>query len=458
MRICFRAHPSTLAATAFCLTLAGTPLSAQTMSGDAREVGLAGFNRATELFAGGDTSSAQFEIPLGLLQLLADRRTLRPDSVEFDPAIALEYAAVPTHFVFGRQPSPARARFFADLREAGLNPDLNTYRGFKPVATLDGEGLLAPTWGRSFTVHGTPDTFTHRIYVGAGPYMSIQTSALFDQRLVNILGASTASYSPNSALEIGNHSSGQAAMQITGGYRGRVPIRAGSLDGHLEFEADYNHLHGFHYEDVDLNLRLDTNGQGFLALDRSRGAPLAIDRRFSSSGRGFAVDLASMAVFDHWRFSLSVDGIGNRIDWRNVRHREYELARLTGNASRVVSVRNEGIADVRETLPVSTRVQGAYVLDQWGVVAEVQHGFQGTTGGAGLQRQFSAVELRGGARLVNRIVLPAAGVSLKAGAAWFDIGAAVSTANIERQRNVVLATSIRFVFGQSLAPAPAAVQ
>jgi hypothetical protein len=450
MQIFTSRHRRILVRTVSLLIAVSAPASAQTMSGDAREVGLAGFSNASHLFKDAGTQEMQFVIPLGLLQAIGSRNVLRPGSGEFDPTLALEHAAVPTHYVIGRQSSPARARFIADIRQAGLHPDLSTYRGFKPAATLDGAGLLAPSWGRAFAVRARPDGFTHKVYVGAGPYLSLQTSALFDQRLVNILGASSAEYSPNSTLEIGNQSTGQAAVQITGGYRGQLAINGNGVRlGYLELQADYNHLQGFRYEDVDLNLRLDTNGDGLVALDPSRGAPLAIDRRFSSRGAGFAVDLATTAVFNRWRFSVRADGVGNRIDWKNVTHREYELARLTGGTTRVTAVRTEEAADVRQHLPVATRVQGAYVGDAWKGLVEVQRGFQGTTAAAALQRQFSAIELRGGARLVDRVVLPAAGVSVRAGRAWLDFGAAISTANIERERNVVVATSIRFVLGKS---------
>jgi hypothetical protein len=437
-----------LVRTLILLAVVSAQASAQTMSGDAREVGLAGFAHASHLFRDPDAQEMQFVVPLGLLQAIGNRNVLRPGSGEFDPTMALEHAAVPTHYVIGRQSSPARARFIADIRQAGLHPDLSTYRGFTPAATLDGAGLLSPTWGRAFTVHGRATGFTHKVFVGAGPYLALQTSALFDQRLVTILGASSAEYSPNSSLEIGNQSTGQAAVQITGGYRGQLAINGNGVRlGYLEFQADYNHLRGFRYEDIDLNLRLDTNGEGLVALDPSRGAPLAIDRRFSSRGTGFAVDLATTAAFHRWRFSVRADAIGNRIDWKNVTHREYELARLTGGTSRVAAVLTEEAADVRQRLPVATRVQGAYVGDRWKGLAEVQQGFQGTTAAAALQRQFSAVELRGGARLVDRVVLPAAGVSVRAGRAWFDLGAAISTANIERERNVIVASSVRFVLG-----------
>jgi hypothetical protein len=50
--------------------------------------------------------------------MLGDRQELRPDSDLFDRALALEYTAIPTHYVIGRKSSTARTRFIADIRQA----------------------------------------------------------------------------------------------------------------------------------------------------------------------------------------------------------------------------------------------------------------------------------------------------------------------------------------------------
>jgi hypothetical protein len=430
---------------------------AQNMTGDAREVGLGGVDYAARIFSdspGGQSSG--FVIPLGLLQLLADRRSVTPNSDRFDPSLALEYAATPAHYVFGRKPSAARVRFIGDIRQAGLSADLNAYRGFKPAATLQGAGILSPTFGHAFTVHRSR-RLAHQVYAGAGPYLTIRTRALFDQRLVNILGASSATYVPNSSLEVGNQTSGQAAMQITGGYRGQLALSDAPGSAQFVLEADFNHLRGFRYEEADINVRLDTAAGGLLAMNPRLGAPLAIERMTATRGTGHSVDVAASALFDRWRVSVRADGIGNRIDWTGARRREYQMARLTGGTTRLALIDDEGAAAIRVALPVELRLQGAYRDAGWGAIAELEQGVQGTSASAGLERRLQAIELRAGARFLNRIVLPSAGVSLRAGRIWFDIGAAMSTANIERERNVVLATSLRFSLGGGRT-SPSAVQ
>lgn len=425
---------------------------AQNMTGDAREVGLGGVDYASRIFS--DSTEGQgrgFVIPLGLLQLLSDKQSVRPSSGRFDISLALEYAAVPTHYVIGRRPSAARAKFFADIREAGLSSDLNAYRGFTPAATLQGAGILSPNIGHAFTVHRSTSV-THQVYAGAGPYLTVRTRALFDQRLVNMLGASSATYVPTSSLEIGNETTGQIAMQITGGYRGLVALSDSPDGARLVLEADYNRLRGFRYEDADINLRLDTNARGLLVFDSLAGAPLAIDRLTATRGNGHSVDVSASALFDRWRVSVRADGVGNRIDWTGVRRRGYEMSRLTGGTTRLALVNEASAPDIRVELPVELRLQGAYRGATWGAIAELEDGAQGKTASAGLERRWSAFELRGGGRFVNRVVLPSGGVSLRAGRTWVDIGAAMSTANIERQRNIILATSLRFTFGGAPLP------
>ena len=49
--------------------------------------------------------------------------------------------------------------------------------------------------------------------------------------------------------------------------------------------------------------------------------------------------------------------------------------------------------------------------------------------------------------MVQGVVLPSAGVSVRAGRVWIDFGASVTMANIEQQRNIIAATSLRFGVG-----------
>lgn len=426
------------------LLLASHPVLAQSVSGDAREIGLGGVDYAAEVF-GEDPKGPRSNgivLPLGLLQATGQWKKFKPSSSQFDPALLYEYAAVPTHLVIGRDPQPGRAQFLADIRDANLNPDLNVYRGFRPVAALSGSGLLAPRFGKTFSLPWS-SRVRHQVFAGGGPYLSIESDVLFDQRLVSMFGASSATYVRSSALEIGNTSTGQAAAQITAGYRAQIPHAL--KNGLLTVEANYNHLQGFRFESADVNLRLDTDARGFVSTDPTRGAPLAIDRRSSSSGRGRSMDVAFAALFDRWRFSARADGIGNQITWHDMTRREHEKSRLSGGLATFATRTLAPLPDFTYSLPTQYRMQAAYLSGGWGAIAELEHGLlRRVVTSAGVERRFNRLQLRGGARFLDRIVLPSAGVSLRLGGAWLDVGAALTTANIERQRNVIIASSIRF--------------
>jgi hypothetical protein len=160
-------------------------------------------------------------VPLGLLQLLKDRDALRIGSDRFDPSLVLEYSAVPTHWVIGRQPSLPRARFIDDIRGAHLSPDLNVYRGFKPAATLDGGGRLSPAFGKTFTVRRTPRV-THQAFAGAGPYLTIQTKGP-STAPVGLLGAASPAIARRCAAD---RQPVHARGAVHGGYRAPSARRA----------------------------------------------------------------------------------------------------------------------------------------------------------------------------------------------------------------------------------------
>ena len=82
-----------------------------------------------------------------------------------------------------------------------------------------------------------------------GPYLSMRGALMVDQQLVDIFSSETNLYIPNAPLPIDSQLTGQAALAVTGGYRGafRRTSSAGSSsdrDG-IYVAANYNYLRGF---------------------------------------------------------------------------------------------------------------------------------------------------------------------------------------------------------------------
>ena len=98
-------------------------------------------------------------IPVGLVKVLSNVRVFYPNLEDFDFSRAVEFAYSPLHFVFGRGEDLRPRRFFADIANARLEPDLNTYRGLDVAASTFAEGLVSPSWGYTFMLHKDDRSF-----------------------------------------------------------------------------------------------------------------------------------------------------------------------------------------------------------------------------------------------------------------------------------------------------------
>ena len=89
--------------------------------------------------------------------------------------------------------------------------------------------------------------------------------------MVDLFSSSTNIYHPNTTYVIGDVTNGQAALAITGGYRGRFAVKGldGSEGEGVYVAANYNYLHGIHYDNGDLTLQLDTDSSGLLIVTPS---------------------------------------------------------------------------------------------------------------------------------------------------------------------------------------------
>ncbi|MEK7409171.1 MAG: hypothetical protein AAB225_29260 [Acidobacteriota bacterium] len=385
-------------------------------------------------------------LPVGLIQLLRYRNRFDPDDDNFDPVLAMEYAANPLHYVFGRDPSGNRSRFVEDAVNGELSRDLNRYRGFKPTNSLTAEGLASPNWGKTFKFAKRPDGAFQGFYLGAGPYLSARTALSTDKGLTDILGSASPVPSAslaNRSFSIANASIGQIALAITGGYRARIALPGRSGRDGVYVGANYHYLRGFRYEDANIVVRFDTDQAGLLTV-RPTTAPAAVDYKYARSGTGYAVDVGLASVVDRLELGFGANGLGNRIDWKNLSLRRYTLRSLVEGGDFVEQKLPSPASKLRMELPVDYTGSGAYHWTNVSAVAEVTRGFQGTRVHSGLEFRLGRIEFRGGARYSLDKWHPAGGIGLNLSErVSLDVAAFGSTTNIERELRPAIALSLR---------------
>ena len=435
---------------------------AQNLVSDARIVGLGGAgdaNNSASRLVGDQQSYKAIPLPFGLIQVFKNKHFFDPNDPQFDPVRAIEYAADPMHITLNRNADTAGNLFVNNLVNGRINRDLNTYRGFVPSPEIKATGLISPSFGKTLRVVGDKTSGTsHGIYVGAGPYMSIGTVLSFDPALIAILSSSTNVYSPNTTFQIGDVTSGQGAFAITGGYRGRVPLAGGlrkfdSGSGGREgiyVSTDFHYLRGIHYDNADLVARFDTDGQGMVTLAPAT-VPLAVNRTTSKSGQGFAIDLATAIVTEHWDVGVGVDGIGNRINWKELSGRRYTLPSFqdaqqnpSGGTSFTTTSFTPASTDIRVSLPVRYSGNGGYHTDHWAAMAEVGRGLQGFGLSSGAEYYLGPLTVRGGGRYSRERWHGATGVGLTLFKGFgIDAAAFQTSTNIEEDRKISFALSLR---------------
>jgi hypothetical protein len=431
----------------FAVLLIGPAAAAQDWSFDARDIAMGGVgatgNLSTKMIDEQRDYTA-IVLPFGLIQVFKDLSIYDPNSSNFDPVRAIEYAASPVHYGIDRgRTSGGEELFVSDLRNATVSRDLSRYKGFVPANDLLAEGLVAPNFGRTIKVFKGPRGSFQGIYVGAGPYLSVRSASAFDPGLTGVL--TTGVNVPNALFPITNADEGQLAMAITGGYRGRFAWRSGIGSGTaregLYVAANYNYLRGFQYENDAMGITLRTAANGLL-IDASN---IILVHQHATDGRGFSLDAGIGAVVDRWEVGVGASGIGNRIDWSGVRQTSYTLPSLTSGNSDFISTATVAVADTRVRVPVDYRANVAYYSDVWSAAAEAGHGFGGTSFHAGLERRYGRIELRGGARYSFDKWNPTGGVGFDLSRrVSLDVAAYGTNANIERTRHTAIAVSIRF--------------
>jgi hypothetical protein len=421
---------------------------AQNWSFDARNVALGSVSGKDNLASRMVEEHRRYRsivIPLGLFQVLRDLDRFKPESEEFDFVRAIEYAAAPLHYQFGRnEESESGRELFTDIRNATLSRDLSDYRGYKLANQPVAEGLASPTWGATIRVTGDKDGPFQGVYVGAGPYLSMRASGQIDERVIEILASEDPVRIPSTQYLLASDTEGQIAMAITGGYRGRFAVESGGDRDGIYAAVDFNYLHGFRYEAADANLRLDTDSAGLLTINPAVPSPLAILRTTAESGRGFAMDFGIAAVINGFEVGFGVNGIANRINWSDAEQTTYALGNLFLGQDDFLEIGPSPAGDVRVELPRDYHVNGGYHAESWSVMSEYAHGFQGDSLRGGAEYRAGAVELRGGGVYSRERWNPTGGVGLNLSPrVGLDVALYSTTANAARERRPAVAVSLR---------------
>jgi hypothetical protein len=428
----------------FAIVFSSSHAFAQNWDFDARHIAMGNVSTTNVSMSMIDEQRRYTVIPLpfGLFQVLDDLDIYNPDSPKFDPIRSVEYVASPIHFIVNRRSTnSAQSLFVSDLRNATFSRDLSRYTGVVPASSVLGEGLASPNWGGTIKFHRTSSGGYQGIYIGAGPYLSLQDQATFDQQLINVL--STGVNARNATMPIANADTGQAALDVRVGYRGRFAwpgANQGSEREGIYVAGNFHYLHGFLYERDALTVNLVTDGTGLLGPQSN----IFIAHQDASKGSGFAIDLGTGIVVDKWAFGFGANGIANRIDWTGVTQQTFRLGNLQSGNSNFIESLTVPVPDVRVELPVDYRGNVSYDTGNWSATAEVGHGYGGGSFHGGYEHRFGRFEARGGARYTFSMWNPSGGIGVDLSRRIaIDVAAFGTATNIERKRQLAIAASIR---------------
>lgn len=439
------------------LSIAASPAMAQNWSGDARLIAMGGAgtnqNLASKMIEE-ERGHRTIVLPFGLFQILKDTDIFDPSSDEFDLVRSIEYAASPLHYTVGRDGGGSAVLFVNALRNAELSRDLNTYRGFVPVTQPVAYGLGNPSFGGTIPVYKSGKT-KHGVYVGAGPYFAFRGGLAVDEQLVGLLSSDTNVYLPNTQLPVSSEVRGEAALAVTGGYRGRyaLPNNLGSGDRDGIYVAfDYHYLRGFRYEEGNVGIRLDTDNAGMLTVNPALPSPIVVSRTLSDRGDGYAMDFGTAVLMNRWEYGFGVNSIANRIKWRDVETVSYSLGNLFTGSDFTESP-TATISDVTLKQPVEYTGSVGYHADHWTVMTQAgkrvtdyagdEGRYSGTVFRAGAEYRFAMFEPRGGVFYVNEIWQPAGGIGVNFGGFGVDGAVYTTSANVQRERRTTFAVSLR---------------
>ena len=445
-----------------CL-LISAPALAQNWSFDARRIGIGGVGSTANVALSIVDEQRPYKaivLPFGLAQILPNLPKLDPTKDEFDLVRAIEYSASPIHFIVGRDDTRSASAFVNDLRNGTLSRDLNDYRTFSPITSVSAEGLASPSWGHTFKLRTGENGAFQGVYAGGGIYFSTNTATEIDPALAAVFSSPTPVYVPNTSFHMSNDTESQFGMAVTGGYRARFAVFGAGTDGGSRLDegnqaldglyvgANFHYLHGFGYEHFVPEARLDTNAQGLLVVNPALGLPVTITRTSAGSGSGLATDVGAALIKGRWEMGLGVNGIGNRINWTGLERTQYVLDSLFSGGE-FDDLPPVPVDDLTVELPVDVRGNASYDAGPWMAITEFGHGYNGTSLRLGYEQRLDRIQLRGGARYIKERWEPTGGAGFNLTDGFgVDVGLFSTSANLERQRHLAIAVSLRFMVQQ----------
>ena len=168
-------------------------------------------------------------------------------------------------------------------------------------------------------------------------------------------------------------------------------------------------------------------------------------RETATSGTGRAIDVGIGLVVNRWETGFGVNGVANRINWKQVEQTTYSLGNPFLGDSEFAESFPKLRGDTPVELPVDYRGNVAYTADAWTTVVDVGKGYGGKSFHGGSEYRLSAIALRGGAMYTRELWNPSGGIGFNmSGRLALDVAVYGNAANVERKRHPAIALSLRF--------------
>ena len=145
---------------------------------------------------------------------------------------------------------------------------------------------------------------------------------------------------------------------------------------------------------------------------------------------------------------MGVNGIGNRITWTGVERTSYVLDSLFAGGE-FNDLPTVPVGDVRVELPVDVRGNASYDAGKWMAITEFGHGYNGTSLRVGYEQRFEQDPASRRRRYIKERWEPTGGAGYNfTNRFGVDVGLFSTSANLERQRHLAIAVSLRLMVRQ----------